>query len=261
MPVAYSAPFSQGGPVPMQMYAQAMQMPPGGDMAAMNESFAGMSLQQEGGEMQPGMQMGMMPDGAGAWQGMPIDPRALQAMQALPPGAMPMYMPMPPGQWPAGMVPSGMMPGMGPGGEGEMMPMMMPGMDGQMMGEDFGGRRGGRGGAGAGARGRDRTGRGRGRRAMPGGPGPAEAAGAGGVPAPGGVAPGVMTADVMALMSLAASLNPPRFDIEEVPRFRCFIIKSFGEDDVHRSIKYSVWSSTQRGNEKYVCVPNHCTEL
>ncbi|MBD4017435.1 hypothetical protein GUI04_00045, partial [Xanthomonas citri pv. citri] len=29
-----------------------------------------------------------------------------------------------------------------------------------------------------------------------------------------------------------------------------FIIKSYSEDDVHKSIKYNVWSSTQNGNKK-----------
>lgn len=29
-----------------------------------------------------------------------------------------------------------------------------------------------------------------------------------------------------------------------------FVIKSYSEDDVHKSIKYSVWSSTINGNKK-----------
>lgn len=29
-----------------------------------------------------------------------------------------------------------------------------------------------------------------------------------------------------------------------------FIIKSYSEDDVHKSVKYNVWSSTQNGNKK-----------
>ena len=29
-----------------------------------------------------------------------------------------------------------------------------------------------------------------------------------------------------------------------------FVIKSYGEDDVHKSIKYNVWASTLRGNKK-----------
>lgn len=31
---------------------------------------------------------------------------------------------------------------------------------------------------------------------------------------------------------------------------RFFIIKSYSEDDIHKSIKYSVWSSTPNGNKK-----------
>lgn len=29
-----------------------------------------------------------------------------------------------------------------------------------------------------------------------------------------------------------------------------FVIKSYSEDDVHKSIKYNVWSSTPHGNKK-----------
>merc|ERR1712176_957558 len=29
-----------------------------------------------------------------------------------------------------------------------------------------------------------------------------------------------------------------------------YVIKSFGEDDVHKSIKYNLWCSTERGNRK-----------
>jgi hypothetical protein len=29
---------------------------------------------------------------------------------------------------------------------------------------------------------------------------------------------------------------------------RYFIIKSYTEDDVHKAIKYNIWSSTQKGN-------------
>ncbi|KAK4775844.1 hypothetical protein SAY87_023805 [Trapa incisa] len=39
------------------------------------------------------------------------------------------------------------------------------------------------------------------------------------------------------------------FPVEyEVAKF--FVIKSYSEDDIHKSIKYSVWSSTPRGNKK-----------
>lgn len=43
--------------------------------------------------------------------------------------------------------------------------------------------------------------------------------------------------------------NLPDFQIDyEDAKF--FVIKSYSEDDVHKSIKYSVWSSTPNGNKK-----------
>lgn len=43
--------------------------------------------------------------------------------------------------------------------------------------------------------------------------------------------------------------NPKEFDLS--PRnARFFIIKSYSEDDVHRSIKYSIWCSTDHGNKR-----------
>ncbi|GAB2215712.1 hypothetical protein Droror1_Dr00020107 [Drosera rotundifolia] len=43
--------------------------------------------------------------------------------------------------------------------------------------------------------------------------------------------------------------NDPHFPTE-YQNAKFFIIKSFSEDNVHRSIKYSVWSSTPNGNRK-----------
>ncbi|KAK4258265.1 hypothetical protein QN277_007734 [Acacia crassicarpa] len=37
---------------------------------------------------------------------------------------------------------------------------------------------------------------------------------------------------------------------EEYSDAKCFIIKSYSEDDIHKSIKYNVWASTQNGNKK-----------
>ncbi|KFP90932.1 YTH domain family protein 2, partial [Apaloderma vittatum] len=31
---------------------------------------------------------------------------------------------------------------------------------------------------------------------------------------------------------------------------RVFIIKSYSEDDIHRSIKYNIWCSTEHGNKR-----------
>lgn len=43
--------------------------------------------------------------------------------------------------------------------------------------------------------------------------------------------------------------NPVNFDIH--PQFaRYFVIKSYTEDDVHKSLKYEIWSSTDPGNKR-----------
>ncbi|KXN93392.1 YTH domain family protein 2 [Leucoagaricus sp. SymC.cos] len=43
--------------------------------------------------------------------------------------------------------------------------------------------------------------------------------------------------------------NPPTFDVK--PAFaRYFVIKSYTEDDVHKSLKYEIWSSTDPGNKR-----------
>ncbi|XP_050040685.1 YTH domain-containing family protein 3 isoform X3 [Dermacentor andersoni] len=43
--------------------------------------------------------------------------------------------------------------------------------------------------------------------------------------------------------------NPKDFDLEPKGA-RFFIIKSYSEDDIHRSIKYSIWCSTEHGNKR-----------
>lgn len=43
--------------------------------------------------------------------------------------------------------------------------------------------------------------------------------------------------------------NPKEFDLNP-KNARFFIIKSYSEDDVHRSIKYSIWCSTEHGNKR-----------
>merc|ERR1719228_1526837 len=43
--------------------------------------------------------------------------------------------------------------------------------------------------------------------------------------------------------------NPKSFDMS--PKYaRYFVIKSFSEDDIHRSIKYEIWCSTDHGNKR-----------
>ncbi|VDD79691.1 unnamed protein product [Mesocestoides corti] len=48
---------------------------------------------------------------------------------------------------------------------------------------------------------------------------------------------------------LMRQINPPTFNTSP-SRARFFVIKSFSEDDIHRSIKYSIWCSTEAGNKK-----------
>ncbi|XP_028826161.1 YTH domain-containing family protein 3 isoform X2 [Denticeps clupeoides] len=43
--------------------------------------------------------------------------------------------------------------------------------------------------------------------------------------------------------------NPKEFDWS-LKNGRVFIIKSYSEDDIHRSIKYSIWCSTEHGNKR-----------
>lgn len=43
--------------------------------------------------------------------------------------------------------------------------------------------------------------------------------------------------------------NPKEFDLG-APLARFFVIKSYSEDDIHRSIKYEIWCSTEHGNKR-----------
>ena len=45
------------------------------------------------------------------------------------------------------------------------------------------------------------------------------------------------------------NFNPKNFDCNP-KEAKFFVIKSYSEDDIHRSIKYSVWCSTENGNKK-----------
>ncbi|KAF9068302.1 YT521-B-like domain-containing protein [Rhodocollybia butyracea] len=54
--------------------------------------------------------------------------------------------------------------------------------------------------------------------------------------------------DVSSLIA-TKGYNPATFDIR--PQFaRFFVIKSYTEDDVHKSLKYEIWSSTDPGNKR-----------
>ncbi|KAG8908517.1 hypothetical protein FRB99_005877 [Tulasnella sp. 403] len=54
--------------------------------------------------------------------------------------------------------------------------------------------------------------------------------------------------DMQALMT-AKGYNPTTFDTKP-PYARFFVIKSYTEDDVHKSLKYEIWSSTEPGNKR-----------
>lgn len=43
--------------------------------------------------------------------------------------------------------------------------------------------------------------------------------------------------------------NPKDFDLSP-KNARFFVIKSYSEDDIHRSIKYEIWCSTEHGNKR-----------
>jgi hypothetical protein len=50
-------------------------------------------------------------------------------------------------------------------------------------------------------------------------------------------------------MAHLANINPTNFDINP-PSARFFVIKSYSEDDIHKSIKYNIWASTDSGNKR-----------
>ncbi|KAJ8370699.1 hypothetical protein SKAU_G00107270 [Synaphobranchus kaupii] len=72
---------------------------------------------------------------------------------------------------------------------------------------------------------------------------------AGGPPGSGGLGPGMDSHPVLEKLRAAHSYNPKDFDWN-VKNGRVFIIKSYSEDDIHRSIKYSIWCSTEHGNKR-----------
>ncbi|XP_028937098.1 LOW QUALITY PROTEIN: YTH domain-containing family protein 2 [Ornithorhynchus anatinus] len=81
------------------------------------------------------------------------------------------------------------------------------------------------------------------------GPGGAEGGGAGG---PSAGPPGAAPAEPHPVLEKLRSLNnynPKDFDWN-LKHGRVFIIKSYSEDDIHRSIKYNIWCSTEHGNKR-----------
>ncbi|XP_041701767.1 YTH domain-containing family protein 1-like isoform X2 [Coregonus clupeaformis] len=64
-----------------------------------------------------------------------------------------------------------------------------------------------------------------------------------------GSGPGLENHPVLEKLRAAHSYNPKEFDWN-LKNGRVFIIKSYSEDDIHRSIKYSIWCSTEHGNKR-----------
>ncbi|XP_076131601.1 YTH domain-containing family protein 1 isoform X1 [Alosa pseudoharengus] len=73
--------------------------------------------------------------------------------------------------------------------------------------------------------------------------------GNGGGGGPPGSGPGIESHPVLEKLRAAHSYNPKDFDWN-LKTGRVFIIKSYSEDDIHRSIKYSIWCSTEHGNKR-----------
>ncbi|KAK5864195.1 hypothetical protein PBY51_001155 [Eleginops maclovinus] len=61
--------------------------------------------------------------------------------------------------------------------------------------------------------------------------------------------PGPDSHPVLEQLRASHAYNPREFDWS-LKHGRVFIIKSYSEDDVHRSIKYSIWCSTEHGNKR-----------
>ncbi|BES97374.1 YT521-B-like domain [Nesidiocoris tenuis] len=72
---------------------------------------------------------------------------------------------------------------------------------------------------------------------------------------------------VLEELQIKNNYNPSDFDLS-AQGARFFVIKSYSEDDIHRSIKYEIWCSTERGNKRLdeafrerETVPNGCVYL
>ncbi|XP_018612268.2 YTH domain-containing family protein 1 [Scleropages formosus] len=77
----------------------------------------------------------------------------------------------------------------------------------------------------------------------------ASSSGSNGGPTTCGLGPGGDSHPVLEKLRAAHSYNPKDFDWN-IKVGRVFIIKSYSEDDIHRSIKYSIWCSTEHGNKR-----------
>ena len=61
--------------------------------------------------------------------------------------------------------------------------------------------------------------------------------------------PPVQANPVLEELQLKHIYNPKEFDLS-AKNARFFVIKSYSEDDIHRSIKYEIWCSTEHGNKR-----------
>jgi len=63
--------------------------------------------------------------------------------------------------------------------------------------------------------------------------------------------PGLIGANNQSIQELALQkgYNPTHFDTSP-PSARFFVIKSYTEEDVHKSLKYEIWASTDLGNKR-----------
>ncbi|CAH1775622.1 unnamed protein product [Owenia fusiformis] len=59
----------------------------------------------------------------------------------------------------------------------------------------------------------------------------------------------VVSHPVLDKLKSANSYNPKEYNVN-TKGARFFIIKSYSEDDIHRSIKYNIWCSTEHGNKR-----------
>lgn len=66
---------------------------------------------------------------------------------------------------------------------------------------------------------------------------------------PGGSQSGYPNHPVLDKLRQSNEYNPKEFDMQQ-KNARFFIIKSYSEDDIHRSIKYGIWCSTEHGNKR-----------
>ncbi|CAD6907824.1 unnamed protein product [Tilletia laevis] len=76
--------------------------------------------------------------------------------------------------------------------------------------------------------------------------------GGGGGGGPPGTVPSTMSPPSTALMAqmiAAKGYNPPSFPMRP-HNARYFVIKSFTEDDVYKCLKYEIWASTDKGNQR-----------